>query len=474
MANCDAKSSLEQLFTNVVCMGITEDYIPKEIVEKVLLLLPVKSLIRFKCVSKSLCALIEHPSFRAKHLHNSKNNISSSSTTSLFLSFTFEERMAVEKHIFMNCNANHKPSYPHAIAAELPTLNIINTSEDDDVDHYYDKRLLVQCSSEYVKLPLAKDMIRDRRLVRICSQCDGLLCLFDEFGNFCLCNPSTKECRTLPPCLLQPQTSRGLRLLLPFSTGYYANSQGLCLLQYTSCGLGYDDKAKDYKIIRIVKTFPPGTEPPRAELYSLSSNSWREMDLSNIAEDLRCCFLCCEHKVYLKGVYYFLANGTDGKSKIVCFDMCEEEFNCISLPDFHSSYMRIAVWNERVVVFPTVYYGASTVQMWVMDGGNGGVRDRNSCFWTKHSEIRFAAGVIDPKPLLFWKNDDELLMEIFYEKIEKRKLISYNIGSTKFRNVPFGAGSSPHDQGYDSQFRVNNVVPYVKSLVSVKEGNRAC
>lgn len=74
------------------------------------------------------------------------------------------------------------------------------------------------------------------------------------------------------------------------------------------------------------------------------------MDLTNIAaKDLSLCSLSCEAEAYLKGVYYFLANGINVKSKIVCLDMCEEDFNCISLPSCHSYYTSIAVWNERVV-----------------------------------------------------------------------------------------------------------------------------
>lgn len=45
-------------------------------------------------------------------------------------------------------------------------------------------------------------------------------------------------------------------------------------------------------------------------------------------------------------------------------------------------------------MFPDFYYGLylrPTVEKWVMDGGNGSVGEGNSCFWTKHSVIRFAA-----------------------------------------------------------------------------------
>lgn len=72
---------------------------------------------------------------------------------------------------------------------------------------------------------------------------------------------------------------------------------------------------------------------------------------------------------------------------------------------------------------------------------------------------------------MFWKGDDELLLETLDEETENRKLISYNIGTGKFRYLTFRHGSSrDHDQGYDSGFSVCNVLPYVKSLVSVKGG----
>ncbi|KAF3453744.1 hypothetical protein FNV43_RR04185 [Rhamnella rubrinervis] len=112
---------------------------------------------------------------------------------------------------------------------ELPTLNIINTDDDDEEDDVVDDDRLIQCTSEYVKLPVTK--------------------------------------------------YRGLEnagLFLAFCYQFH-----LVTLQLFHADSG--TKAKDYKIIKVDNgLFPSIKKPPKAELCSLSSISWREMDLSNI------------------------------------------------------------------------------------------------------------------------------------------------------------------------------------------------
>ena len=48
--------------------------IPEDVVVDILLRLPVKSLLRFKCVRKNWCALIKSPSFIREHFQYRNNN----------------------------------------------------------------------------------------------------------------------------------------------------------------------------------------------------------------------------------------------------------------------------------------------------------------------------------------------------------------------------------------------------------------
>ncbi|KAF3618566.1 F-box protein CPR1 [Capsicum chacoense] len=51
-----------------------EIYLPEKIIVEILIRLPVQSLLRFKCISKSCNTLISHPKFKEKHYHHAKNN----------------------------------------------------------------------------------------------------------------------------------------------------------------------------------------------------------------------------------------------------------------------------------------------------------------------------------------------------------------------------------------------------------------
>lgn len=71
----------------------------------------------------------------------------------------------------------------------------------------------------------------------------------------------------------------------------------------SSCGLGYDPRDKDYKIIMSCDD--------NAELYSLRSNSWREMDPGSAKDVTRGLDF---EKVYLNGVCYHLSSSYDLKT----------------------------------------------------------------------------------------------------------------------------------------------------------------
>lgn len=71
---------------------------------------------------------------------------------------------------YMNCDASYNPLFDYSTAAELPTLNIMNSSDKGACDdaHNYDGRL-IHCTSEYVKLGVSEEMIRVKRLVGLSS-----------------------------------------------------------------------------------------------------------------------------------------------------------------------------------------------------------------------------------------------------------------------------------------------------------------
>ncbi|KAF3673689.1 putative beta-glucosidase 18-like [Capsicum annuum] len=65
------KTKKKMMFPDVKALEI---YFPEEIIVEILIRLPVQSLLRFKCISKSCNTLISHPKFKEKHYHHAKNN----------------------------------------------------------------------------------------------------------------------------------------------------------------------------------------------------------------------------------------------------------------------------------------------------------------------------------------------------------------------------------------------------------------
>ncbi|KAK0591644.1 hypothetical protein LWI29_005443 [Acer saccharum] len=124
--------------------------LPPELIVDILLRLPVKSLCRFRCVSKSWIALITHSRFVKLHLARSKS-----------------QRLII--------------SYGSLYSIDLESLS----KNDDNV---------VALEIDFPKRELNPD---PDPLMCICS-CNGLLCILNAPNDLLLYNPSTRECKVIP------------------------------------------------------------------------------------------------------------------------------------------------------------------------------------------------------------------------------------------------------------------------------------
>ncbi|GMN61581.1 hypothetical protein TIFTF001_030662 [Ficus carica] len=233
-----------------------------------------------------------------------------------------------------------------------------------------------------------------------------------------LCNPAIREFKLLP------------------KPSHVFRSRGV--------GFGYDSRANDYKIV----TFGfDNLEHFRAEVYSLTTHSWREIVFGL---DIVDCFTFYTRSVHLKGIFYWLSS----ERNILCFDMCNEVFHSILMPgdcEFEAHNTRLTVWNESVAVIYSHRSGknAMSFEIWVMD--NCYDSNKGSCSWCKVFTI---GPLVEMFEALAFRNDDELLIRNF-----SLALCSYNIRSQKLREIDI--------------FKVNDDVQfwsfsYVKSLVSVR------
>ncbi|PON44105.1 F-box domain containing protein [Trema orientale] len=398
--------------------------LPEEIVMEILLRLPPESLIRFKCVCKSWYTLISDPSFAHKHLHFNENN-GVSSSTSLFLRWLHDDDD--------EDGTQSDPGETHVVRS-LITIFDDNDNKDNN-DH-------IPCAIEDLNLSIIAGM--PKGVFSSSSHCNGIISLVadsDSLEQIVLYNPTIREFKVLPKTCLDR----------------HALSVG-GIVRVLGEGLGYDSKANDYKFIRILHRIR--SDEWFAEVYTMSSDSWRGIQIDIKIDS----FLSTGEGVCCKGVFYWLLAKPDG---ILSYDLSTDEFHNVPLPlsdnvnqvDVYwkhrkgcwnrwNAKKKLAVWNGLfALLIPDMV--SFTIEMWVMDDFHGGVKPS----WTKHLEI--GPFVIFYSPIMFW-NSYELLMET-----EDGGIVSYNLGTQKFRNLPIHGVSQQSCYG---DF-------YMKTLVSVKGGN---
>ncbi|XP_047333383.1 F-box protein CPR1-like [Impatiens glandulifera] len=184
---------------------------PDEILENILCRLPVKSLLRLRCVSKSWLSLISSPRFVKLHLNRS---VQTKSNLSLYITD----------------------------ARVLSRWNLY--SLDHDHDH-------VRRPTEIVKHPL-----RCRKhIIQNWGSCNGLICLSNFDNTVCLWNPSTKK-----------------SIKLPYSSSKRYSSSNRYVVD-RSYGFCYDITNDDYRVVRI-SLFVGEIIDYEIKIYSLRSNSW--------------------------------------------------------------------------------------------------------------------------------------------------------------------------------------------------------
>lgn len=380
--------------------------LPEEFLEEIMSWLPPDSLKRFKRVCKSwyvlISSLMGNPGFVAKHLgHMEKKKLSSP---------------------FIHIRNIVTIDYTESQGTYFLTL-----ANDDDYHDDFDDNDYIPCVTEDLKF-LTYNL--NNMFVKLVAHCNGIICLsaFDTSDVFLLLNPAIKEFKIVPNA--SPGDDSEARLV----------------------GFGYDSRANDYKVVNIKSMDEDRDGPYKAEVFTLSTNSWKEIELNlEIVYFLNCDY----HVVHCNGVCYWYF--WDLVCTIISFDVAEEVFAFIPLPDnvpkvekewyLLAEWTKIAVWNESPVLFFYTELDPIVIDMWVMDACSGGVRGSYS--WTKHLTIGPLEGI--NYPLAFW-DADELFMET-----KDGDIIFYNLQSQELND---------HTVCLE-YFNRNRLVTYANSLVPV-------
>nr|ABR18786.1 class S F-box protein [Nicotiana alata] len=348
--------------------------LPEDVVIYILSRFSVKSLLRFKFISKSWYTLIQSSTFINVHLNRS------TITKNEFILFSRSFRIETEG--FKN------------------VLSIISS------DDYNDLNVVLQD----LDLPYLT-FTPNYHFNELVGPCNGLIVLTDDDDIIVLFNPATKNYMLLPPS--------------PFvcSKGYHRSFIG-------GVGFGFDSIGNDYKFVRISEVFldtywGPEEREQKVEVYDLRSDSWR--DLNHVDQQLPTIFWNQCFEMLHNGAFHWYAVG-DLTYEILCFDFSTEIFRSMKMPESCNAYdgkrYSLAVVNESLtlICYPSpdseIDQTQNTMDIWIMM--EYGVNES----WTKKY-------IISPlpieSPLTIWR-DHLLLLQS-----KTGQLISYNLRSNEVK-----------------------------------------
>ncbi|XP_075673431.1 F-box/kelch-repeat protein At3g06240-like [Castanea sativa] len=262
-----------------------KEHLPHDIVLNILANLPAKSVLRFRCVSKTWDSSITTPSFISTHLNLNNNN----NNLAYLINFASTH---IDSHF--NNTTTFKSTIPSFIGGYDPTFNRI---------------------SEY---PIPSGF--PSSYYYTADSCNGLVC-FTQHGYYpwhptitgaiYLWNPSIRKLKRLPD----------------FSPTQH---------DWLSTGFAYQSNTNDYKVVKISQMNIPDNDviETEAEVYTLSSNSWRRVGIS-LANTFWGLPVDNWTGTFVSGALHWLGYVCEAASRymILSFDVNNDKFGEIALPD---------------------------------------------------------------------------------------------------------------------------------------------
>ncbi|PHU21748.1 hypothetical protein BC332_06855 [Capsicum chinense] len=237
-------------------------HLPDDIVESILLELPVKSLLRFKSSCKSWCCSINDPDFTKSHLHKSSADISLQKV--LFVTF--------EKFSPFTILSNDK------IGSAEASLTVDS------------KVMLLD--------PPIQGFLNDISAGLKVSSCNGLVFIKND-TSMMLWNPAIRKYKLIP-----------------------SYNMPSLFWTYSLFGIAYDSLAEDYKVVHV-KVIDESHQNHIVEIFSAINQSWRMMEDSRVPVGFRSMY---QHPVSLSGTVNLIVRGNDSECFVMSLDLSDEKF----------------------------------------------------------------------------------------------------------------------------------------------------
>ncbi|VVA96666.1 unnamed protein product [Arabis nemorensis] len=379
---------------------------------EIILRSPVRSVGRFRCVSKAFCSLLTDPRFAKNHLGLNLRTLNRKVILSLNNLFAVDI-----DSIGDGSEGNRKfpaVELDYPLKQERDLLPVMKTRT---------ARYTIWSDAEMAYSDY------DQSRVVVVGSSNGLLCVSSDDDIVFLYNPTTGESKRIPDL---PESMRPKLV----------NKD---MVAYDIHGFGFDALKDDYKVVKFVVSGSIGNvrnNELEASVYSLRADSWR-----------RICNLRYKHVhptsgVHLNGAIHWIVKLKEDPNKrvVAAFDLETEEFREIPLPDeageCNHPFMKLDVGSLKGSL--CVSYSCHVVHddIWVMN--EYGLQSS----WCK---IRISILYTSMKPICSTKNDKEVVLMI------DRSLVLYNFEcdtwrALRIRKVKLGDG-----------FEGNT---YVESLIS--------
>ncbi|KAI3869299.1 hypothetical protein MKX03_010515 [Papaver bracteatum] len=278
--------------------------LPWDILSDILIRLPLKSIVRFRCVNHSWYNHLKCPKF-----------------------------------------LKARDDY----AVEMGKFNLMFHNQNDIYTFSYDTSLSTCERTSHIEYPTESD----EKEIEVLGCCNGLVLLrhidlMDDtslsYVIIILWNPTTNECKRLP----NPPT------------GKQAKDRS-----YVEYGFGYDEQIEDFKVVHLTEASYGRWSRCEVYVYTLKSNSWSRVDSVEI-DGLHYPRSCDMGRWPVNGCFHWIAklersNFLHGFF-LLRFEFETEDFDAVPLPDFEENAMVcLCVLGGSLCCF---CYGSEVLGLW--------------------------------------------------------------------------------------------------------------
>lgn len=344
-----------------------------DLVNDVFFHLPVKSLVRFKCLSKPCCSLIEGEDFVKSHLDLS---VKSGAGRSVLL----------RGHL-------------HLYSVDLRSLDTAK-----EIEH-----------------PL-----KPRGPAEVFGSCNGLIALSNSMSELALYNPSTRKLHRLPVSPVEHPAGGGIRGYIFYGFGYDSVNDDYKVVRMVQFRRDEDDDIGcffpyEVKVYSLRTDSWKRVETSPFQLQFLFNFYYHLMFRRGYG------VLACNNLHWVMPRSHELGN----RNVIFGFDLAAELFHIVPVPDYDADHspefqMDLGTLNDCLCVICN--YGQAYVDVWVMK--EYGVKES----WVKLFIVprpRSSVGCFSYlRPLIYSDDDDKVLVEL-----DNRRLMWYDLNSRRLRTL---------------------------------------